>query len=84
MKLFIICEQSAAAKIRWYMEGRILFSVQAAGCPYSSVVRYLDTQARPSPMGLHTPLQHSSSPLPAEPSALHFMAEQRVMEHSWP
>jgi hypothetical protein len=37
----------------------------------SAAVRYLlDTQLRPSPIGLHAPLQHSVSAAQAEPSAL--------------
>ena len=36
-----------------------------------AAVRYLlDMQARPSPIGLHAPLQHSASAAQAEPSAL--------------
>jgi hypothetical protein len=50
---------------------------EASGHPstfLNSGGRYLDTQARPSPIGLHTPLQHSASSAQAEPSALQAMS----------
>jgi hypothetical protein len=50
---------------------------RAATTPHSlsqalpAAIRYLpDTQLRPSPIGLHAPLQHSASAAQAEPSAL--------------